>query len=134
MTTGASSPPFYFVLRTSFSLLIAPSTYVLMLNLGAQIADLAKTSRTVVSDDDNNTDEWDFDIDDFENTPSAVTESGDPMTAAIGQLNQALRDHVTTLAQDANAKVSLVAVLDGLSDETKGVQWRPLGVLIDVQA
>ncbi|CAE6817913.1 hypothetical protein R69746_05919 [Paraburkholderia aspalathi] len=31
MTTGASSPPFYFVLRTSFSLLIAPSTYVLML-------------------------------------------------------------------------------------------------------
>ncbi|CAE6764433.1 hypothetical protein [Paraburkholderia nemoris] len=103
-------------------------------DLGAQIADLAKTSRTVVRDDDNDTDEWDFDIDDFENTPSAVTESGDPMTAAIGQLNQALRDHVTTLAQDANAKVSLVAVLDGLSDETKGVQWRPLGVLIDVQA
>ncbi|CAE6878834.1 hypothetical protein R69746_08896 [Paraburkholderia aspalathi] len=37
MTTGASSPPFYFVLRTSFSLLIAPSTYVLMLTEGIML-------------------------------------------------------------------------------------------------
>ncbi|MFM0073570.1 hypothetical protein PQQ86_20660 [Paraburkholderia sediminicola] len=103
-------------------------------DLGAQIADLAKMSGTVASDDGDDTDEWDFDIDNSENTSSAVTESGDPMTAAIGQLNQALRDHVATLVQNTSAKVSLVAVLDGLSDETKGVQWRPLGVLIDVQA
>ncbi|WP_434112038.1 hypothetical protein [Paraburkholderia caffeinilytica] len=102
-------------------------------DLGAQIADLAKTSGAVASDDDGDTDEWDFGIDESENTSSAATESGDPMTAAIGQLNQALRDHVATLTQNANAKVSLAAVLDGLSDETKGVQWRPLGVLIDVQ-
>ncbi|WP_353554650.1 hypothetical protein [Paraburkholderia terrae] len=101
-------------------------------DLGAQIAGLAKMSGSVASDDD--TDEWDFDIDDSANTSSAETQSGDPMTAAIGQLNQALKDHVVTLAQNANAKVSLAAVLDGLSDETKGVQWRPLGVLIDVQA
>ncbi|MHB9835654.1 hypothetical protein Q8F57_012545 [Paraburkholderia terrae] len=102
-------------------------------DLGAQIAGLAKMSGSVASDDDD-TDEWDFDIDDSANTSSAETQSGDPMTAAIGQLNQALKDHVVTLAQNANAKVSLAAVLDGLSDETKGVQWRPLGVLIDVQA
>ncbi|CAB3652569.1 hypothetical protein LMG24238_01225 [Paraburkholderia sediminicola] len=103
-------------------------------DLGAQIADLAKMSGTVASDDDGDTDEWDFDIDNSNNTSSAVTKPGDPMTAAMEQLNQALRDHVAALAQNANAKVSLAAVLDGLSDETKGVQWRPLGVLIDVQA
>ncbi|MFM0313518.1 hypothetical protein PQR36_01420 [Paraburkholderia nemoris] len=103
-------------------------------DLGAQIADLAKISGTIASDDDDDTDEWDFDIVNSENTSSTVTESGDSMTAAIGQLNQTLQDHVATLMQNANAKVSLVAVLDGLSDETKGVQWRPLGVLIDVQA
>lgn len=103
-------------------------------DLGAQIADLAKMSSTVASDVDADTDEWDFDLDDSATTPSTDTQPGDPMTAAIGQLNQALKDHVVTLAQNANAKVSLAAVLDGLSDETKGVQWRPLGVLIDVQA
>lgn len=102
-------------------------------DLGAQIADLAKMSGTVASDDDGDTDEWDFYIADSKNTSSADTEPGDPMTAAIGQLNQALRDHVATVMQNASAKVSLAAVLDGLSDETKGVQWRPLGVLIDVQ-
>ena len=101
-------------------------------DLGAQIAGLAKMSGTVASDDDM--DEWDFDIDDSANISSADTQPGDPMTAAIGQLNQALKDHVVTLTQNANAKVSLAAVLDGLSGETKGVQWRPLGVLIDVQA
>lgn len=101
-------------------------------DLGAQIADLAKMSGTVASDDD--TDEWDFNIGNSENTSSAVTAPGDSMTAAIGQLNQALRDHVATLVQNPSAKVSLAAVLGGLSDETKGVQWRPLGVLIDVQA
>ncbi|MDR6384644.1 hypothetical protein [Paraburkholderia caribensis] len=103
-------------------------------DLGAQIADLAKMSTNVASIDDTSTDEWDFDIDDSENFSSANTQPDDPMTSAIGQLNQALNDHVVTLAQSANAKVSLAAVLDGLSDETKGVQWRPLGVLIDVQA
>ncbi|AXL50136.1 hypothetical protein DSC91_002209 [Paraburkholderia caffeinilytica] len=102
-------------------------------DLGAQIGDLAKMSGAVASDDDYDTDEWDLYIGDSKNTSSAVTESADPMTAAIGQLNQALRDHVAALTQNANAKVSLAAVLDGLSDETKGVQWRPLGVLIDVQ-
>jgi hypothetical protein len=91
-------------------------------------------SGTVASDDDADTDEWGFDIDGSANTPSGDTQPGDPMTAAIGQLNQALKNHVVTLVQNANAKVSLAAVLDGLSDETKGVQWRPLGVLIDVQA
>jgi hypothetical protein len=103
-------------------------------DLGGQIADLAKMSGTVVSDDDGDTDEWDFDLGGSANTSSAATQSDDPMTAAIEQLNQALQDHVATLAQNANAKVSLVAVLDGLSDETMGVQWRPLGVLIDVEA
>ena len=43
-------------------------------DLGAQIADLAKTSGTVASDDDGDTDEWDFGIDESENTSSAATE------------------------------------------------------------
>lgn len=103
-------------------------------DLGAQIADLAKMSGTAASSDDTDTDEWDFGVDDFSTASSADTGSDDPMTAAIGQLNQALQDHVATLVQGADTKVSLAAVLDGIADETKGVQWRPLGVLIDVQA
>ncbi|WP_109477153.1 hypothetical protein [Paraburkholderia sp. C35] len=103
-------------------------------DLGAQIADLAKLSGSVASDTDTDTDEWDFGIDDASNTSNASAGAGDPMTDAIGQLNQALQDHVAALVQNGNAKVSLGALLNGLSDETKGVQWRPVGVLIDVKA
>jgi len=103
-------------------------------DLGGQIADLAKMSGTLAGTGDTDTDEWDFGLDDASSASRADTGSDDPMTAAIGQLNQALQDHVTNLVQGVDKKVSLSAVLDGISGETKGVQWRPLGVLIDVQA
>ncbi|MBN3751492.1 hypothetical protein G3N95_00950 [Paraburkholderia sp. Tr-20389] len=104
-------------------------------DLSAQIADLASLAGAVVGDEPEQ-DEWDWGFSDPVDTSATHSSSddSDPMTSAIAQLNQALQDHVATLAQDTGARVPLAAVLDGLSNETKSIKWRPLGALIDVQA
>jgi hypothetical protein len=108
-------------------------------DLSAQIADLANVAGQVPQNDAE-PDEWDWGFSDSFSDPVAIktsdtsSDDSDPLTSAIAQLYQALQDHVAALAQDPRAKVSLAAVLDGLSKETKSIKWRPLGALIDVQA
>lgn len=104
-------------------------------DLSAQIADLADIAGQFTQHVAE-PDEWDWGFADSVDKSSTApsTDDSDPMTSAIAQLNQALQNHVATLAQDAGASVSLAAVLDGLSKETKSIKWRPLGALIDVQA
>ena len=107
------------------------SAYV---DLGSSIEELAKTVRSTSVDRDSTADTWDWQLDDPLGSTSGSDDSASDSTtiaAAVGTLDNALQSYV---APDGSAgEVSLADVLDGLGEETKGVRWDPIGLLVDVK-
>jgi hypothetical protein len=107
------------------------SAYV---DLGSSIEELAKTVRSAFVDGDRPVDAWDWQLDD----PLGPTSGSDAgasentkIAGAVSMLDNALQSYV---APDGDSgEVSLADVLDGLSEETKGVRWDPIGLLVDVK-
>jgi hypothetical protein len=107
------------------------SAYV---DLGSSIEELAKTVRSTSVEPDSPVDTWDWQLDD----PLGSTSGSDPgvtdsttIAGVVSTLDNALQSYV---APDGNAgEVSLADVLDGLSEETKGVRWNPIGLVVDVK-
>jgi hypothetical protein len=108
------------------------SAYV---DLGSSIEELAKTVRSTSVDPDDPVDTWDWQLDDpLGSPPSGSDDSATDSTTiagAVSTLDNALQSYV---APDGNAdEVSLADVLDGLGEETKGVRWNPIGLVVDVK-
>jgi hypothetical protein len=107
------------------------SAYV---DLGSSIEELAKTVRSTSVEPDSPTDTWDWQLDDpLGPTSGSDASAADSTTIAgvVSTLDNALQSYV---APDGNAgEVSLADVLDGLGEETKGVRWNPIGLVVDVK-
>jgi len=107
------------------------SAYV---DLGSSIEELAKTVRSTSAEHNSPADTWDWQLDDPLGSTLGVDESstgGTTIAGAVSTLDDALQCYV---APDSNAgKVSLADVLDGLGEETKGIRWNPIGLLVDVK-
>jgi len=107
------------------------SAYV---DLGSSIEELAKTVRSTSVDRDNPADTWDWQLDDSLGSTAVSDEGANDSTAiagAVSTLDNALQSYV---ASDGNAgEVHLADVLDGLGEETKGVRWNPIGLVVDVK-
>ena len=107
------------------------SAYV---DLGSSIEELAKTVRSTSVDRDSPADTWDWQLDDPLETTSgndAGASDSSTIAGAVSTLDNALQSYV---APDGSAgEVSLADVLDGLGEETKGVRWDPIGLLVDVK-
>jgi len=107
------------------------SAYV---DLGSSIEELAKTVRSTSVDRDSPADTWDWQLDDpLESTAASDDGTNDSTTiaGAVSILGNALQSYV---APDGNAgEVPLADVLDGLGEETKGVRWNPIGLVVDVK-
>lgn len=100
-------------------------------DLGSSIGQLAATVRSTLPDVAASSDEWDWQLDDVttSNSPDTTGGSGD---SAVTELNDALQAYAAPAADNAGGMVSLADVLDGLSRETKGVKWTPIGLVVDV--
>ena len=107
------------------------SAYV---DLGSSIEELAKTVRSTSVDRGSPADTWDWQLDDPVGSPSVSDDGANDsatIAGAVSTLDNALQSYV---APDANAEeVSLADVLDGLGEETKGVRWNPIGLVVDVK-
>jgi hypothetical protein len=107
------------------------SAYV---DLGSSIEELAKTVRSASVEGDSSVGAWDWQLDDPLGSTSgsdAGASENTTIAGAVSTLDNALQSYV---APDGNAgEVSLADVLDGLSEETKGVRWDPIGLLVDVK-
>ena len=107
------------------------SAYV---DLGSSIEELAKTVRSTSVEPDSPVDTWDWQLDDpLGSTSGSDASATDSTTIAgvVSTLHNALQSYV---APDGNAgEVSLADVLDGLGEETKGVRWNPIGLVVDVK-
>jgi hypothetical protein len=107
------------------------SAYV---DLGSSIEELAKTVRSASVEGDSSVGAWDWQLDDPLGSTSGSDAGANENTTIAGSvstLDNALQSYV---APDGNAgEVSLADVLDGLSEETKGVRWDPIGLLVDVK-
>jgi len=107
------------------------SAYV---DLGSSIEELAKTVRSTSVEPDSPADTWDWQLDDPLGSTSSGADSANgtvTIAGAVSTLDNALQSYV---APDGNAgEVSLADVLDGLSEETKGIRWNPIGLVVDVK-
>ncbi|CAN7350612.1 hypothetical protein LJR029_006143 [Caballeronia sp. LjRoot29] len=107
------------------------SAYV---DLGSSIEELAKTVRSTSVKGNDPSDVWDWQLDDPQVSTSgsdAGTSDSTTLAGAVSTLDNALQSYV---APDGNAgEVPLADVLDGLSEETKGVRWDPIGLFVDVK-
>lgn len=107
------------------------SAYV---DLGSSIEELAKTVRATSVDQDAAADTWDWQLDDPVGSTAGSDDSANDSTTiagAVSTLNNAWQSYV---APDVNAEeVPLADVLDGLGEETKGVRWNPIGLVVDVK-
>ncbi|WP_206366077.1 hypothetical protein [Caballeronia sp. SBC2] len=107
------------------------SAYV---DLGSSIEELAKTVRSTSVERDSPADTWDWQLDDPLGPTSGSDDGANESTTIVGAvstLDTALQSYV---APDGNAgEVPLADVLDGLSEETKGVRWNPVGLVVDVK-
>ena len=108
------------------------SAYV---DLGSSIEELAKTVRSTSVDRNSSADTWDWQLDDrLVGSTAASDDSANDSTTiagAVSTLDNALQSYV---APDGNAgEVPLADVLDGLGEETKGVRWNPIGLIVDVK-
>lgn len=119
-------------------------------DLGTSLAALAAsaranpavaTARATNGVNGNSSDDWEWGL---ATTPAAstdtsastTTESG-TMTGAIGQLNGALNDYLSTLdtgSVDSTSNVTLPAVLEALAQRTQNMHWRAAGVIVDLTA
>jgi hypothetical protein len=116
-------------------------------DLGTSLAALAASARanpsvsTARATSSDSSDDWEWGL----TTPPAVsahtsasttTESG-TMTGAIGQLNGALNDYLSTLdtgGSSGTGNVSLPALLEALAQRTQNMHWRAAGVIVDLTA
>ncbi len=107
------------------------SAYV---DLGSSIEELAKTVRSTSVESDSPTDGWDWQLDDpvgFTSDSDDRANDSTTIAGAVSTLDNALQSYA---APDGNAgAVSLADVLDGLSEETKGIRWNPIGLVVDVK-
>ncbi|WP_114811042.1 hypothetical protein [Paraburkholderia kururiensis] len=119
-------------------------------DLGTSLAALAAsaranpavaTARAANGVNGNSSDDWEWGL---ATTPAAstdtsastTTESG-TMTGAIGQLNGALNDYLSTLdtgSVDSTSNVTLPALLEALAQRTQNMHWRAAGVIVDLTA
>jgi hypothetical protein len=107
------------------------SAYV---DLGSSIEELAKTVRSTSAEQDSLADTWDWQLDEPLGSTSGVYKSaadGTTIAGAVSTLDDALQSYVD--ADGDAGQVSLADVLDGLGEETKGIRWEPIGVLVDVK-
>ncbi|TDN69515.1 hypothetical protein [Paraburkholderia sp. BL10I2N1] len=100
-------------------------------DLGSSIGRLATTVRATLPDVAATSNEWDWQLDDV-TTSSAADATGGSSDSAVTALNDALQAYAAPAAENAGGMVSLADVLDGLSRETKGVKWTPIGLVVDV--
>jgi len=100
-------------------------------DLGSSLEQLATTARATLPSAPSTSDDWDWQLDDITtfNTVDDIAASSD---SALSELNDALQDYVKPAGSKTGGTVSLADVLDGLSNQTKGVKWTPLGLLVDV--
>jgi hypothetical protein len=106
------------------------SAYV---DLGSSIEELAKTVRSTSAQGDSSVGAWEWQLDDPLAPASGDAGASDstPIAGAVSTLDNALQSYV---APDGSASEVLLAdVLDGLSEETKGVRWDPIGLFVDVK-
>ncbi|MFK4447369.1 hypothetical protein ABH944_007667 [Caballeronia udeis] len=107
------------------------SAYV---DLGSSIEELAQTVRSTAAEPNSSADTWDWQLD----APSGSTSGNDqgstdssPIASAVSTLDAALQSYV---APGGNGQaVSLADVLDGLGEETKGIRWNPIGLVVDIK-
>lgn len=110
-------------------------------DLGSSIGQLAATARATLPDPSASHDEWDWE---FAGAPAAgsppqplgtVTSNGSgdaTMESTVNSLDDALQAYVAPAVERTSTRVPLADVLDGLSRETKGVRWHPVGLVVDV--
>ena len=107
------------------------SAYV---DLGSSIEELAKTVRSTAVQRNSPDDTWDWQLDDPLGSTSGSGESSTDSTTiagAVSTLDNALQSYVAPDGDEG--EVSLADVLDGLSEETKGIRWSPIGLVVDVK-
>ena len=100
-------------------------------DLGSSLEQLATTARATLPTPPSTSDDWDWQLDDITsfNTVDDIAASSD---GPLAELNDALQAYVKPADGNKGGTVSLADVLDGLSNQTKGVRWTPLGLLVDV--
>ncbi|WP_017776482.1 hypothetical protein [Paraburkholderia kururiensis] len=116
-------------------------------DLGTSLAALAASARanpgalTTPATKGSNSDDWEWGLTttptvSTDTSASTTTESG-TMTGAIGQLNGALNDYLSTLdtgSAGSASSVTLPALLEALAQRTQNMHWRAAGVIVDLTA
>jgi hypothetical protein len=100
-------------------------------DLGSSIGQLAETVRATLPDVVAANDEWDWQLGGVTTSNSPDT-TGGSADSAVTELNDALQAYAAPATDNTGGRVSLADVLDGLSRETKGVKWTPIGLVVDV--
>jgi hypothetical protein len=111
-------------------------------DLGSSIGQLAATARaTLPAGTSPSGDDWDWEFADAapanlsSQTLGTVTSNGSgdsTMESTVNALDDALQAYVASAVERTRTSVPLADVLDGLSRETKGVKWHPVGLVVDV--
>lgn len=119
-------------------------------DLGTSLAALAASARAnpgaltapaTNSSNSDNSDDWEWGLTTTptvrtDTSASTTTESG-TMTGALGQLNGALNDYLSTLdtgSAGSASSVTLPALLEALAQRTQNMHWRAAGVIVDLTA